>query len=256
LLPEYAGTPSRESLSQAKAYALRALEIDDSLGEAHISLANVNSLSWNWAEAENGFERGIELNPNYATGIKWYGLQLATLGRLDEALVKLKRAQELEPLSISINLNLAETYFANGDLNAAIEQCQRTIELDPNWYYVRQYLGLMYLKQGRGDEALVEAEKSVELSKRHSIPLGVLGYIYAQTGKRSQAAAVVDELKEKFARQRTNGHSIATVYLGLSNKEDAFLWLEKDFQLRSSLLPYWLNFPPLYSLRDDMRFKD
>src|SRR5262249_35804587 len=95
LLPEYSGTPSSEALPQARAYALRALGIDDSLGEAHTSLANVDSLSWNWDEAENGFKRGIELNPNYATAYKWWGLQLATLGRLDEALAKLKRAQEL-----------------------------------------------------------------------------------------------------------------------------------------------------------------
>jgi eukaryotic-like serine/threonine-protein kinase len=256
LLPEYGSVPSSEALPQAKAYALRALEIDDSLGEAHISLANVNTLLWNWNEAENGYKRGIELNPNYATAHKWYGLQLATLGRLDEALAKLKRAQELEPLSISINLNLAETYFAKGDVNAGVEQCQRTIDLDPNWYYVHQYLGLGFLKQGRNGEALAEAEKSVELSKRHSIPLGVLGYVYAQTGKRSEATAIIEELKERFARRQANGYSIATVFVGLSDKEQAFAWLEKDFQARSSLLPYWLNFPPLNSLRDDSRFKD
>src|SRR5262249_24821253 len=146
LLPEYSGTPSSKVLPQARAYALRALEIDDSLGEAHISLANVNSLSWNWDEAEKGFRRGIELNPNYATAHKWWGLQLATLGRLDEALVKLKRAQELEPLSLSINLNLAESYFAKGDLSAALDQCQRTIDLDPNWFYAWRQLALIHLK--------------------------------------------------------------------------------------------------------------
>ncbi|MBA3768130.1 MAG: protein kinase, partial [Acidobacteria bacterium] len=241
LLPEYGSTPSSEALPQAKAYVLRALEIDDSLGEAHISLANVNSLSWNWDEADNGFRRGIELNPNYATGYKWYGLQLATLSRFDEALPKLKRALELEPLSISINLNLADVYFMKGDLNAAVEQCQRTIELDPNWYYARQYLGLGYLKQGRNAEARAEAEKSVELSKRHSIPLGVLGYIYAQTGKRHEAAAIIEELKERFAKRQANGYDLARVYVGLGDKDQAFAWLEKDFQSRSSLLPYWLN---------------
>jgi serine/threonine protein kinase/Flp pilus assembly protein TadD len=256
LLPEYGNTPSSEALPQAKIYAERAHQIDDSLGEALISLANVNSLSWNWAEADNEFKRGIELNPNYATGYKWYGLQLGTLSRFDEALPKLKRAQELEPLSISISLNLADIYFMKGDLNAAVEQCQRTIELDPNWYYAHQYLGLGYLKQGRTAEALTEAEKSVELSKRHSIPLGVLGYIYAQTGKRNEAAAILEELRERFAKRQANGYDVARVYVGLGDKDQAFAWLEKDFQARSSLLPYWLNSPPLDSLRDDPRFKD
>ena len=243
-------------MPQAKAYATRALEIDDSLGEAHISLANVNTLYWNWEEADNGFRRGIELNPSYATGYKWYGLQLATLSRFDEALAKLKRAQELEPLSISINLNVADIYFAKGNFEAAVEQCRRTIDLDPNWYYPHQYLALGYLKQGRDAEAVAEAEKSVELSKRHGIPLGVLGYIYAQTGKRKVAAAIIEELKEKYAGRQINGYSIANVYVGLDDKEQAIAWLEKDFQSRSSLLPYWLKLPPLNSLRDDPRLKD
>ncbi|MDQ3255304.1 MAG: protein kinase [Acidobacteriota bacterium] len=256
LLPEYASTPTSEALPQAKAYVERALEIDDSLGEAHVSLANVNTLLWNWDEANKGYKHGIELNPNYATGYKWYGIQLDTLGRLDEALAEYKRAQELEPLSLSINLNIADNYLARGDLDAAVEQCRRILDLDPNWYYVRRQLGLAYLKQGRTAEALAEAEKSVELSKRHSVPLGMLGYIDAQTGKRGEAAAVIEELMEKFAERQANGYDLANVYVGLGEKDQAFAWLEKDFQSRSSVLPYWLNLPPLNSLRDDPRFKD
>lgn len=256
LLPEYGTIPSGEALPQAKAYAERALEIDDLLGEAHISLANVYSLSWNWDEAEREFKRGLELNANYATGHKWHGLNLATLSRYDEALAELKRAQELEPLSMSINLNVADGYFVKGDFNAAVEQCRRTIDLDPNWYYPRQYLGLGYLILGRSAEAVAESEKSVELSKRHSIPLGVLGYIYAQTGKRNEAAAILEELKQRYARQQANGYDIARVYVGLGDRDQAFEWLEKDFLSRSSLLPFWLTSPPLNSLRGDPRFKD
>ena len=256
LLPEYGTTPTSEALPQAKAYAERALAIDESLGEAHISLANINTLLWNWAEADKEYKHGIELNPNYATAYKWYGLHLATLGRLDQALAQLKRAQELEPLSLSINLNVAEIYLARGDFEAAVEQCRRTLDLDPNWFYVRRQLGFVYLKQGQTAEALAEGEKSVELSKRHSIPLGMLGYIYAQTDKRNEAAAIVEELKQRFGKQQANGSDLANVYVGLGDKEQAFAWLEKDFQSRSSLLPYWLNFPPLNSLRDDQRFTD
>jgi len=175
---------------------------------------------------------------------------------LDQALAQLKRAQELEPLSLSINLNVAEIYLARGDFEAAVEQCRRTLDLDPNWFYVRRQLGFVYLKQGQTAEALAEGEKSVELSKRHSIPLGMLGYIYAQTDKRNEAAAIVEELKQRFGKQQANGSDLANVYVGLGDKEQAFAWLEKDFQSRSSLLPYWLNFPPLNSLRDDQRFTD
>ena len=96
----------------------------------------------------------------------------------------------------------------------------------------------------------------MELSKRQSNPLGVLGYTYAQTGKRSEAAAILEELKEAYGRRQATGQSIAIVYVGLGDRDQAFAWLEKDFQSRSSLLPYWLNFAPLNSLRDDPRFKD
>jgi TolB-like protein/Flp pilus assembly protein TadD len=256
LLPFYSSAPSNEVLPQAKAYAARALEIDDSLGEAHTSLGYVNMNSWNWAEAEKELKRGIELNPNYATAHKWYGNQLEALGRFDEALAEFKRAQELEPLSLIISQNLAEVYLVKGDLNAAVEQCQRAIDLDPNWYSVRLQLGLAYLKQGRNAEAVAEAEKGVELSKRESSAVGVLGYIYAQTGKRGEATAIVEELKARYAKRQANGNDIARVYVGLGEKDQAFAWLEKDFQSRSSTMSTWLYLVPLDSLRDDPRFKD
>lgn len=99
------------------------------MGEAHASLGLVNSLLWNWVEAEKEFKRGIELNPNYATAHQWYGNQLVVLGRFDEALAKYKRAQELEPLSLIVSANLAEGYLAKGDLNSAFEQCQLAIPM-------------------------------------------------------------------------------------------------------------------------------
>lgn len=256
LLPYYSNTPSNEILPQAKAYAERALEIDDSLGEAHTSLGYVSRLLWNWTEAEKQLKRGVELNPNYATAHKFYGNLINDLGRMDEALAAYKRAQELEPLSLIISANLAEVYLQKGDLNAAGEQCRRTIDLDPNWYYVRLLVALVYLKQGRGIEALAEAEKSVALSKRQSVPLGVLGYVYAQSGKRNEAAAVAEELKERYTKGQANGYDIARTYIGLSENDQAFAWLEKDFQSRNATMPGFLYIPPLDSLRDDSRFND
>jgi serine/threonine-protein kinase len=256
LLPVYSSTPGNEALSQAKAYAERALQIDDSLGEAYTSLGYVHRYLWNWAEAEKGLKRGIEMNPNYATAHKFYGNYLCNLGRFDEGLEEYKRAQELEPLSLIISVNLAEVYLQKGNLDAAAEQCRRAIDLDPNWYYVRLQLGLVYLKQGRIAEALAEAEKSVALSKRESVPVGVLGYLYAQTGKRGEAAALIEELKERYAKQQANGYDLARVYLGLGDKEEAFVWLEKDFQAHTVTLPSYLYLPPLDSLRDDPRYKD
>src|SRR5689334_19623936 len=256
VLPFYSKTISDETLPQAKAYAQRAIEIDDSLGEAHTSLGYANLCLWNWAEAEKELKRGIELNPNYATAHKFYANYLSDLGRFDEAFAEFKLAQELEPLSLIISANIAEVSLTKGDLNAAGEQCQRAIALDANWYYVRQLLSLVYLKQGRNAEALAEAETGLELSKRHSTMLGVLGYIYSQTGKRNEAMAIIEELKTRQANRQAYGLDIARIYLGLGDKEQAFAWLEKDFQAHSSTLPSWIFIPPLNELRGDVRFKD
>jgi len=117
-------------------------------------------------------------------------------------------------------------------------------------------LSLVYLKQGRNAEALAEAETGLELSKRHSTMLGVLGYIYSQTGKRNEAMAIIEELKTRQANRQAYGLDIARIYLGLGDKEQAFAWLEKDFQAHSSTLPSWIFIPPLNELRGDVRFKD
>ncbi len=256
LLPYYSNAPSSEVLPQAKAYAERALAIDDSLGEAHTTLGYVHRLLWNWSENEKELRRGIELNPNYATAHKYYGNYLDGFGRFDEALAEYKRAQELEPLSLIIKANLAETYLSKGDPIAAEEQCQRAIDLDPNWYYVRLLMALAYLKRERSAEALAEAAKSVELSKGQSAPLGVLGYVYAQTGKRAEATGVVENLERRYAKGQANGYDLARVYVGLNDKDRAFGWLEKDFQTHNATMPGFLYVPPLDSLHDDPRFKD
>ncbi len=134
LLEEYEGTPSSESLPRAKAFALRALQIDDSLGEAHATLGLINHYSWQWAEAEKEFKRAIELNPNYPTVHHWYHINLRDTGRFDEALSEIKRAKELDPLSIIINLNVGILGMVKGDPNSAVEQNKKTIEFDPNYW--------------------------------------------------------------------------------------------------------------------------
>lgn len=256
VLPFYSNTRPIQVLSDAKAYAERAQQIDDSLGEAHSSLGYADMYLWNWAEAEKELKRGIELNPNYATAHKFYGNYLNNLGRFDEAIAELKRAQELEPLSLIISANLADAYLAKGDAKSALDQCQRAIDLDANWYIARAKLAMVYLKQGRNMDAIAQAEKGVEQSKRESIELGVLGYVYSQTGKRNEALAIIQELKERYANQSANGYDIAEVYVGLGEPDQAFAWLEKDFDSRNAILVAWLYQPPLNSLRDDPRFKD
>jgi len=256
LLEEYAGTPASETLPQAKAYAERALAIDDSLAEAHASLGLVNEGLWQWADAEKEYKRAIEINPNYPTVRNWYYLFLNDMGRQDEAAAELKRAQELDPLSNVINANVIIHYLLKNDPNSAIEYSRKMIELNPNYADTYEYLGLAYLKQGRNSEALAASEKAVELSNRAGENLSQLGYAYAVTGKRNEAIAVIKELEGKYARREAIGQHLAAVYAGLGEKDEAFKWLEKDFQARSQNLAYIRWQPPYETLRSDSRFAD
>ena len=252
---QYAGVPSSEALPKGRAAVLRALQIDDSLAEAHASLGLINEHAWQFADAEKEYKRAIELNPNYPTVHQWYALLLAMTGRPDDAMAEVKRAQQLDPLSAVIAANVGNHYSWRGDLNAAADEYKKAIELNPNLGLAHSFLGLTYLKQRREQEARVELEKAVEVTGRASQELGMLGYGYGVMGKRAEAMAVLRELEEKYARRESPGLYLAEVCAGLGEKDQAFAWLEKDFQARSSLLSY-INAFPLDPLRDDPRYTD
>ncbi|MBA2702443.1 MAG: protein kinase [Blastocatellia bacterium] len=256
VLNEYAGTPTSETLPLSKAYAERALAIDGQLAEPHATLGTVNEYSWQWAESEKEFKRAIELNPNYPTAYHWYSILLKNLGRNDEAAAMIKRAQELDPLSSLIAVNVSRMYHLQNNYDASIENSLKIIELDPNFAPAYEYLALSYLKLGRNAEAIAAAEKAVDLSKRAGIALGDLGYVYAAVGKRAEAIDKIKELEEKYTRKEAIGQYIAAVYVGLGDKDKGFEWLEKDFQARNGKLAeiqWQMQFEPL---RDDPRFKD
>ena len=252
---EYAGVPTRETAPQAKAYAERAIAIDDQLGEPHAALGSVNEQLWQWERAEREYKRAIQLSPNYATAYHWYSIFLKGLGRFDEAALMIKRAQEIDPLSSVISINLSRMYQLQNDHNASIENTRKLIELDPNFALAYDYLGLSYLKQGRNGEAIASLEKAVAMSNRASVALMDLGYAYAVTGKRAEATAIAKELEEMYAKKETSGRNVAAVYAGLGEKDKAFEWLEKDFQTRDDLLVIKWQIP-YESLHDDPRYKD
>jgi TolB-like protein/Tfp pilus assembly protein PilF len=256
LLEEYAGTPASETLPKARAAALRALQIDDSLAEAHTSLAYVDQQSWQFGEAEKEFKRGIELNPNYPTAHHWYGTFLSFTGRTDEAMTEFKRAQQLDPLSPIIGVNVGNVYLLKGDLDAATEEYKKVIELDPNFPRALDDLGYIYLKKGKEQEAIDELEKAAKVSGRASDALGYLGYGYGALGKRTEAMAVLRELEERYARRESPATNLAAVYAGLGDKDQAFAWLEKDFQARTGLLMFITLLPDYDTLRNDPRYTD
>ena len=254
LLEGYAGMPASETLPKAKAAADRALQLDDSLAEAHTSSASTYERMWRWAEAEEEFKRAISLNPNYPTAHQWYAGYLQTKRQFDSALREAKRAQELDPLSPIINDHVAWIHLLKNDLNPGIEQCQRNLELNPNFPGTHYLLGLAYFKQRRYGDATAEFEKAVELSGRTGQWLCPLGYCYAVAGKRAEALAVLKELEEKYARREALGQHLAGVYAGLGEKDRAFAWLERDFEQRSGYLPtitYGLSFEAIH---DDPRY--
>ena len=194
-------------------------------------------------------QAAIELNPNYSTAPHWYSICLLSLGRIDEALAEIKHAHELDPLSSPIGTSLTYAYFSKDDLNAAIAQCKAVIDLDPNYPRAHEYLGLGYLKKGLQSEAIAEFQKAVELSGRERRPLRDLGYGYAIAGKHAEALSVLKELEQKYERHEAIGQDLAAVYAGLGEKDQAFAWLEKDFQGRSGLLA-WIRWTPAFeSLR-------
>src|SRR5438105_1618048 len=256
LLEFYAGTPASETSPKAKAFAERALQLDNSLAEAHTSLGYAYEELWQWEKAEAEFKRALKLNPNYPTAHHWHGILLLDAGRFDEALIEAKRAQELDPLSLAISQNVSQTYLARGDVNSAIVEARKIIELDPRYPRGHMYLGLAYLKQGNYADANAELRKAVDLPERDRSVSGTLGYGYAVSGRRVEALAILKELEEKYGRHEAVGQDLAAVYAGLGDKDQAFAWLEKDFQARSGLLPRVRWYVPYESLRSDPRYAD
>ena len=256
VLNEYAGTPSSETVPLSRTYAERALSLDPQLAEPHATLGFVHEHSWQWSEAEMEFKRAITINPNYPTAYHWYSILLKSLGRNDEAAAMIKRAQELDPLSSVIAVNISRLYQLQNNDPASIENSLKLIELDPNFGPAHEYLGLSYLRMGRSADAVTALEKAAELTNRAGITLGDLGYVYASTGKRAEALDVIKELEGKYARKEAIGQYIAAVYVALGEMDKAFEWLEKDFEARNGKLAeirWQLQFE---ALRGDPRYRD
>jgi serine/threonine-protein kinase len=256
VLNEYAGKPTSETLPQARAYAERALAIDGQLAEPHATLGLVHEALWQFGESEKQFKQALELNPNYPTAYHWYSIFLKNVGRNDEAAAMIKRAQELDPLSSVIAVNVSRMYQLQNNHDASIENSLKLIELDPNFGPAYEYLALSYLKRGQNAEAIAAAEKAADLTNRAGITLGDLGYVYATAGKRSEAVAVIKELEVKYARKEAIGQYLSAVYAALGDKDKAFEWLEKDFQARNGKLVEVRWQLQSEALRDDPRYKD
>jgi tetratricopeptide (TPR) repeat protein len=241
----------------ARAAALKALEIDDFLAEAHVSLAHVKTnYEWDWPEAERLFRKGIELKPDYATAHQWYGIHsLAPMGRLEEALAETRRARQLEPLSAVYNAFVGATLYFARRHDEAIEECRKTVDLHPDFGVARWYLGRAYLQKGRHHEALAELQKAVTLSGGSPLMKGTLGVGYAMAGDRAAAQATLDELETLRAESYASALDFADIHVALGDRESAFRWLDEAAAERAFHLIYLRVWPELDPLRPDPRFK-
>lgn len=260
LLEDYAGTPPCQTLPKARAAAQQALQINEQLAEAHASLGLIEAKSWNFDEAEREYRRAIELNSNYPTTHLWYGLYLRMRGRFKEATSEMKRAQDLDPLSSATSTNIARNYLATGEFDTAIAEAEKVLELDPDFPGAHHVLGSAYWSEGKRDDAFGELERAVELSGRHSFELEQLGVRCSAAGMTDRAGAILKELEAKYESSEALGRSVASLYAALGDKEQAFAWLEKDFQNHSGPLPEIAFDPEETALRkalsDDPRWSD
>jgi TolB-like protein/DNA-binding winged helix-turn-helix (wHTH) protein len=248
--------PPKEAFGRSKAALAKALELDDSLAEAHYGMAIVNLLyDWDWTGAEREFTRAGELNPHLALPHGLYSYYL-TLGRLPEALAEARRVLALDPLSLPFHRDLAETFNCARQPDQTIAQCQQMIEMDPNYPLTRLYLGLAHKQKREYDKAIAELMQSVALSRGNPEHIGALGYVYAVAGRRGEAQKTLAQLQEAAKQRYVPATSLALIHTGLGDKDRAFEWLHKAYEDRDvALVGMYLKANPVWdSLRSDARF--
>jgi eukaryotic-like serine/threonine-protein kinase len=251
--------PPKEIYPKAREAAIKALELDDTLAEAHNALASVKrDYDWDWSGAEREYKRAIELNPSYATAHQWYSELLAALDRKQELIAEINRAQQLDPLSPVINGERGSMLLrATGRSDLALEQLQKTREMDPNFAHVHWQIGLVRLRTGELADAAAEFQTAEALSPGITMYKGGLGHVYARMGRTAEARKLLVELNELSKRRYVSRLDLASIYTGLGEKDHAFASLEKAYQERDPRLILWLNRHPEFdALRSDPRMKD
>jgi eukaryotic-like serine/threonine-protein kinase len=251
------GTYWVEAITEAKAAAMKALQIDDSLAEAHVAVGNIKLLlDWDWASADKEFKRAIQLAPGLALAHNQYGMYLAAMGRLDEAVAAVQRALELEPLSPIINSDLAWYLLYSGKYDRAAEQFKKTLEIDTSYVSAHWGLGITYRQLGMFKEAITELNKALELSGASPVISGHVGYTYASSGDAVAARKVLEELNQLSKRRYVSSVGVALIHTGLGDKDRAFEALQRAYDEHDFSLVFLKIAPWFQSLRTDKRFRD
>ena len=239
------GQPPREAYPKAKAAATKALELDETLGEAHCTLGFFRLLyDWDFAAAENEFRRAIELSPNFANAWDGFGFYFKATGQSEASIRSCQRAQELEPLSLFITLSLAWSYYFARQYDRAMEQGAKALDMDPNFGFAYWHRGMAYIQQKRFGDAITALRKAISLSGPATTFISYLGYANARLGKSREARQMIAQLERVSKRQYVSSYFIAVIYLGLGDLDRTFEWLEKAYQERSGFMAF-INVEPM-----------
>jgi serine/threonine protein kinase/Tfp pilus assembly protein PilF len=254
----YGFLPPKIGYSKANDAALKALELDDTLSEAHVSLGFIKSdYTWDWSGAEKEFQRAIALNPNYATAHQWHGYALWRTGQFEESIAEHRRALELDPLSLPVNRNLGLAYYLARQYDLAIEQLRSTLEMDPGFALTREYIGLTYLEKGMYKEAIEYCEEAGAPVSASPYAISALGYLYAISGKKDEAQRVRDRLNRLSEQKYISPRFVASIYAGLGERDKALESLGAAYEDRSLQIGPGIIADPTYnSLRTEPRFQE
>jgi tetratricopeptide (TPR) repeat protein len=258
LLGDYGYWEPNRAFPKAKEHAEKARDIDITLAEAHASLGYISTIyEWKWERAESQFKQAIKLNPNYATARHWYSVFLFAMGRFDESIVEIKRAQELDPRSNIINTNAGWPYYHNRQYDQAIEAFQNALLIDVNFWYAHWGLGVSYYQKGVYEKALEEQLKAKELYKNWQPEIeSQIGCNYARLGRREEAEQVLKNLLElgRSKQEYVPPMVLAYLYFALEENDDGFEWLNRAFEVGDPELT-WLKILPDYDpIRSDPRY--
>ncbi len=254
--PTWGFAPPSERFPRARAAALKALELDESLAQAYASLGFLKvQYDRDWKGAEEDFRRALELNPSYATAHHWYGLLLSMLGKHEGAIAELQSAERLDPFSPIISNNLGRVLYLARRYDRAVQQLQKTVEMHPDFSHGFIELAVPYALMGRHSEALAAGEKGSALPE--VVPIyGYIGWIYARAGRKAEARRVLNRLQELSSQQYIDPGAIATIYFGLGQTEEALNWLEDAYEELGTFRILHINVDPVFDpLREDPRFQ-
>lgn len=256
MLVVYGRLEPKDGFPKAKEAATKALEIDENSAEAHSSMAFIK-FRWDWdrTATEREFQEAIRLKPAYAPAHQWYSSYLVAVERFDEAIAQAKRTEELEPLSFVASSHLGWIYYLSGQNDKAIEQCRKILELDPSSFPARRYLGLAYEAKGMYPEAITEFQTGVKLSGS-PLMLALLGHAYAASGKTAEAKQVLTDLQQLQDQRYVSPYTVAAIYAGLGDDEQAFKWLENAVEGRDIWLMNLKVDPVFAKLRSKRQFTD